>query len=81
MKVRILASGDVKEYDSCYALRLVDMGRAVPAEEPVAEATVAEEAAAPAEDAEDAEKAPAEGADEVSEAPKAKAVKTGKKGR
>lgn len=78
MKVRILASGDVKEYDSCYALRLVDMGRAVPAEEPVAEATAAEEASAPAEDA---EKAHAEGAEEASEAPKAKAVKTGKKGR
>lgn len=30
MKVRILSTGNVEEYDESYALRLVDMGYAVP---------------------------------------------------
>ena len=30
MKVRILSTGNVEEYDDSYALRLVDMGYAVP---------------------------------------------------
>lgn len=30
MKVRILSAGNVEEYDESYAMRLVDMGYAVP---------------------------------------------------
>ena len=42
MKVMILSTGNVEEYNDSYALRLLDMGQAVIAEEPkqAAKATV-----------------------------------------
>lgn len=73
MKVKILSTGNVEEYDESYALRLVDMGYAVKAAEVKAEEPEKKPEPEPETEAPQAEEPKAE------EAPKTKTAKSRKK--